>query len=275
MSKPPVVRPNRALVRNWRAALVFLIACSGSARIASAQDAPLPADSLRRTLLESDFSYVSFNGQTDPWRTASVSLSGRSSRGSLIGRFNYANRFASNGTQFEVDAYPAIRKGTYGYLNVGYSASSIFPQWRWGAELFQSLPGAWEASVGARQLRFSGVPVTLFTGAIGKYTGNYWISIRTYEHEGGSASASVTVRRYFSDNLNYFGAYASFGSSPSDRITPDEILRTNSSNGGISGSHSISKRVHGMWSIDLSSETLSATTTRHSWSVSSGLSFIL
>ena len=67
--------------------------------------------------------------------------------------------------------------------------------------------------MGARQLRFSGVPVTLYTGAIGKYTGNYWISGRTYVREGGSASASVTVRRYGEDSENWIGARASFDGS--------------------------------------------------------------
>lgn len=239
-----------------------------------AQEADTRPDSLVRTMVSADFSYQSFGGTIDPWRMGSVSLAHRTSAGSLIARVNVANRFATNGSQVEVDAYPSIRKGTYAYLNAGYSASSIFPGWRAGAEIFQSLPAAWEASLGVRQLRFSGVPVTLYTGSVGLYSGDYWISLRPYVRSGSSASAGLTVRRYGEDNEHFVGAFASFGSSPTDHLTPDELARTNSFNGGIQGSTSLAKRILGTWALSASQEGLDNGASRHSWTASGGIAFI-
>ncbi|MBA3645200.1 MAG: YaiO family outer membrane beta-barrel protein [Gemmatimonadaceae bacterium] len=99
-----------------------------------------------------DFTYVSFRGDVDPWRLGSIGLARSTPVGSLVGRLNWANRFAKSGTQLEADVYPRINDRMYAYLNAGYSASSIFPAWRFGGELFSTLPDAWEASLGFRQL---------------------------------------------------------------------------------------------------------------------------
>lgn len=234
-------------------------------------------DSLRRTMLAVDVGYANFQGSIDPWSSASISLAHRSAWGSLIGRANLANRFAKSGTQVEVDAYPRTGKSTYLYLNAGYSQSSIFPEWRFGGELFTSLPNAWEASLGFRQLRFGGDPVTLYTGAVGGYFGNYWASVRPFvrfKSSGTSASAEVTVRRYFQDADNYVGLRASYGSGPTDNTTPDAIGRSNASSFGVNGSHTLSARYLWNWSAGRDVEQLSVTNTRTSLTASVGLKYV-
>jgi YaiO family outer membrane protein len=72
--------------------------------------------------------------------------------GTLVGRFNYAKRFGIDGMQGEADVYFKISNWNYGYLNVGYSNQSIFPQLRLGGEFYQKLPSAFEASLGVRYL---------------------------------------------------------------------------------------------------------------------------
>lgn len=179
--------------------------------------------------------------------------------------------------QAEVDAYPRLTDRTYAYLNVGYSASDIFPAWRFGGELFASLPDAWEASVGFRQLRFGDSPVTLYTGAVGKYVGNYWFSLRPYlrfKESGTSASAGLTMRRYFADADHYVGATASFGSSPSDRVTPDAVARANSFSAGIHGSTGISQRALATWAIGREREEFDQGNTRNSLSGTLGVKLI-
>ncbi len=233
-------------------------------------------DSTIKTYVAGDFSYVDFRGTIDPWRLASLSFGHATSAGSIVGRLNYANRFATSGAQGEVDAYPRLNASTYAYLNAGYSASDIFPQWRFGGELFRSLPNAWEASLGFRQLRFGGPPVTLLTGAVGRYSGNYWVSVRPYvrvKPTGTSASAGITARRYFADGNHYFGARASYGSSPSDRVTPDEVSRTSSYSADLHGSGGPWLRAIATWAIGFEREELSPRRFRRSWTGTTGMKF--
>lgn len=237
---------------------------------------PIHRDSAVRSFVAADFSYVDFRGTIDPWRLGSLSVGHATSAGSIIARLNYAYRFATSGLQGEVDAYPRLRAGTYAYLNAGYSGADIFPRWRLGGELFQSFPSAWEGSLGFRQLRFGGPPVTLITGAVGKYSGNYWVSVRPYlrfRSTGTSASAGVTARRYFADGDHYFGARASYGSSPSDRLTPDEVSRTNSYSADIHGSGGPWLRALATWAIGFQHEELSRGRFRRSWTGTTGVKF--
>lgn len=242
-----------------------------------AQDAAetRPVAGATRTVA-SDFSYVSFSGGVSPWRLASVSASRRTTSGSLIARLNYADRFGTQGIQLEADAYPRLGKKVYLYLNAGYSSTTIFPDWRFGGEAFTSLPAAWEASVGFRQLRFGGAPVTLVTGAVGKYIGNYWLSLRPYLRQkpgGTSASVGLTARRYFEDGEHWVGATASYGSSPTDRITPDAVERTKALSMSLNGSTGLTRRLLGTWTLGRDREELSPGRTRDSFTLSAGLRF--
>lgn len=257
---------------------IAAVACFVLASSLSAQKTEVDGkDLLRQSSAAMDYTYVTFRGDIDPWRLASLSLSQRSSRGSIIGRLNWANRFSTSGIQLEADAYPRINSRMYAYLNAGYSASSIFPAWRFGGELFTSLPEAWEASIGFRQLRFSGPPVTLFTGAVGKYVGNYWISLRPYVRftpTGTSASAGLTMRRYFEDGDHYFGGSVSYGSGPSDQSTPDAVARDNSFSVGIQGSKGISRATLFTWSGTRKRESFPVGFVRNSLSGTIGLKLI-
>ncbi len=258
-----------------RGAGVLCVLATAAPTMAGAQDATAARKTEATTFVAAaDISYVSFSGTTDPWTLASVSLARRSSAGSLIARVNHANRFATNGVQVEVDAYPRVNQNVYLYLNAGYSGATIFPEWRAGGEVFTSLPGAWEASVGFRQLRFGGSPVTLFTGAIGKYIGNYWFSLRPFvrSKEGGlSASAGLTARRYFEDGEHWVGAAASYGSSPTDRVTPDAVGRTNALSVSLNGSTGLTSRLLATWSLGHDAEKLTPANTRKGTTVTGGL----
>jgi YaiO family outer membrane protein len=221
-----------------------------------------------------DYSYSTFAGDIDSWHLVAVSLGDRGPRGSIIGRANIANRFATNGIQYEVDVYPVLGAGTYAYLNFGYSGSTIFPAWRSGAELFRTLPRAYEASLGYRQLRFTGTPVTLFTGSVGRYTGNYWFSLRPFlrdKDKGLSASASLTARRYYADADNYVGARIGYGSTHSDEVVLSQLTRTSSSSASVTASRSASSRAITTWTVGFDREELSPSRFRNRWDLGVGL----
>ncbi len=160
----------------------------------------------------------------DPWHLAALSYGRKTSFGTVIGRVNWAERFGSKGLQYETDAYPSISENNYAYLNFGYSNLSIFPKFRAGAEWYHSFPKAFEGSLGTRALFFTNSDTYMFTGTVGKYVGNYWISLRSFvtpSSTGTSASGSIQARRYFSDPEDYIGLRLGYGISPDDRSYGD------------------------------------------------------
>jgi YaiO family outer membrane protein len=182
----------------------------------------------------------------DPAHYVSAQLARTNSWGSSIVRVNYARRFRTNGIQPEIDLYPRIANGVYAYLNYGYSATDLFPLHRMGAELFTKLPKSFEASAGFRHLYFeSGSKVTIFTGSVGWYVKNYWLSVRPYitpdKQTGTSLSGSLTLRRYFKDAETYLSLSGSVGFSPDLRriqsgtgLSSDEIYLLHSQRVGAS-----------------------------------------
>lgn len=158
-----------------------------------------------------------------PMRYASLSIGRRTPYGAVIARVNGSYRFGSGGMQAEVDWYPGLGAGMYGYLNYGYSGSSLFPMHRIGAEFFAMLPASFEASAGVRVLDFEpGSSATMYTAAVGFYYGSFWGSLRGYitpwEHPDGtnelSPSYSATVRWYQEGPDDFFSFRAQGGFSP-------------------------------------------------------------
>lgn len=143
---------------------------------------------------------------TAPWHLSYLQYSRKLKFGTIIARLNYANRFKKNGLQLETDGYIKFRRGTYTYLNLGVSDASIFPRFRFGIEPYQKLPLSFEISLGLRYLKFSSTDVWIYTGSLGKYIGNFWISYRFYftpKTERTKFSSVLYLRRYFFDADNY------------------------------------------------------------------------
>jgi len=144
-------------------------------------------------------------------------LYGRQTKmGSIYANININNRFNKTGAQFSVDMYPSFKKGLYGYLNFGFANTSLFPDFRYGAELYKSLPNGFEASLGLRGLKYTRW-TTIYTGSFTWYTGNSYWSFRTYITPGGagtSKSGTLTYRKYRSDTDNYFSVAVGIGYSP-------------------------------------------------------------
>ncbi|HZX59621.1 MAG TPA: tetratricopeptide repeat protein, partial [Mucilaginibacter sp.] len=60
------------------------------------------------------YDYIHFDKQfSAPWQLASIEYGRQTGIGSIIGFVNYANRFNTNGVQYEIDAYPHISKTFY------------------------------------------------------------------------------------------------------------------------------------------------------------------
>lgn len=196
----------------------------------SARSTPEPRFEVRG---DYEFEDVDDDLDTDAknWHLVSIQWSGKFSFGSLLGRVNQARRFGRNGTQLEVDSYPRFTERMYGYFNVGYSGDRLFPEWRFGAEPYWNLPRGFEASVGARHLDFRTSDVTIYTGSVGYYTGNWWFSLRPYfsdKPEGTSNSGEVIIRRYLETAEDYISLRLGAGESPDEDVLAQEVNRLDS-----------------------------------------------
>lgn len=166
------------------------------------------------------YDYVYFDREFDnPWQLASVDYKRQTSLGSVFARVNYANRFNTNGVQFETDAYPHISRVFYAYLNAGYSNDvGIFPKYRAGFSLYANLPLSFEAEGGLRYLYFSS-DTWIYTFSVGKYYKNYWFNFRTYltpDNAAISQSYNLTCRYYYGGADDYFTLGVGTGLSPDD-----------------------------------------------------------
>lgn len=128
-----------------------------------------------------NYNFMHFDKQfADNWHIVGLSYKRRTSIGSVIFRTNYANKFADNGVQFELEAYPRLSKMFYMYVGAGYSNNvGIFPKYRTGASLYANLPKSFEGEIGFRQLYFSD-NLFMYTGSVGKYYQNFWFNLRTF-----------------------------------------------------------------------------------------------
>jgi YaiO family outer membrane protein len=176
-----------------------------------------------------DFFSDGRNGQHE----TSMSLRGPVGNNSLIARVNRADRFSLVSYQTELDFYPHFRSGTYGYLNAGYSAdANLYPKYRLGAELFQSLKKGFEVSGGYRRLSF-GSGVDIYTFSVGKYYRNWLFTTRGFVTPGspGTSGTALLSARYFlgSEGLHdYIEFRSSFGASPAQAQTLQDIEILNS-----------------------------------------------
>jgi YaiO family outer membrane protein len=177
------------------------------------------------------YDYVYFDKQfANPWHLVSVDYGQSTKIGTVIGRINYANRFAENGVQFEADAYPKISKTFYSYVNLGYSDNvGVFPQWRGGFSLYANLPKSFEGELGFRYLQFTGTPTWIYIASLGKYYKSWLLGAKVYIVPSDytstvSASYNLSARYYYSGNAdNVCGITAGYGISPDDRAVAIQL----------------------------------------------------
>lgn len=260
---PPMISRPTAI------ALAVVVSCTGPLTAQEREQRPVPVS---RTSAGMDVGHTAFDDETADWKLGALSLRRQGAAGLLIGRVTVAERFGSTGVQVEGEAWPRLGRTTYAYLNVGRSGSAIFPDWRLGGELFANLPRAWEASAGIRHLRFREEPVTLLTGSVGKYAGDYWLSLRPFvrAREGVlDGSGTVTLRRYGADADRYLGVRVGAGTTPPDPVTTLDLVRTSSVQGGVHGSHVV-RRFVATWALGVEREVLGTDRTRQRVELSAG-----
>jgi len=166
------------------------------------------------------YDYIYFDKEfNNPWNIVEIDYTRHTGLGAIVGTLNYANRFNSNGLQYEVDAYPHISKMFYAYVSGAYSGNEgVFPKYRSGFSLYANLPDSFEGELGFRYLYFTG-STWIYTAAVGKYYKNFWFNFRTYltpSYSAVSQSYTLTTRYYTGGTDDYFTFAIGTGISPDD-----------------------------------------------------------
>lgn len=181
----------------------------------------------RRFTLKLDQASDFFDDGRDPWHETSLSLKRETRLGSAIARYSEARRFGDKDRVFELEGYPRLRPGTYAYVGLGWAPHNrLYPEYRLGVDVYQSLPGAFEASLGYRRLGF-GDTVDIYTPSLGLYRGNLYFTARAYvtpSAPGTSLSIHLTVRRYSGDGRRYLGLRYGHGRSREEVRTLDDVV---------------------------------------------------
>jgi tetratricopeptide (TPR) repeat protein len=181
---------------------------------------------------------VWYSDHSSPWEEEAVTAKRAGQSGSVLARISQGSRWGYHNTLGEIDWYPHLRQGTYLYLNVGYSPQAVlYPKYRNGGELFQSLGHGFEASAGYRWLVFSSSDIRVYTASVGRYHSGWYFSARAFVTPGsslltansgllapGSGSIAATsqssatyqfqARRYFSNGLSYVNFMYGHGAAP-------------------------------------------------------------
>jgi len=188
-------------------------------------------DSQRDWETSFDQSYEWFSDNRAAWLETQVSLKRQTRIGSVFMRVSHAHRFSLDSNLMEIEAYPSLRRGTYAYLNAGWSPDNkLYSAYRLGAELFQGLHYGFEVSGGIRHFGFKD-KVNVYTGSLSKYYRNWLFTTRTYVTPGAagdSVSFQYAARRYFGEGSSYIAARFGSGGAPvqTGSVNEIEVLRS-------------------------------------------------
>lgn len=175
-----------------------------------------------------NYSYTAFNRKDyGPWHLGSMQYIRQRSWGSLIGRVNYSNRYASgesivDGVQYEAESYFFTGKNNYSYLGIAYSDNPVFPKLKLSYSFFQNFKKGWEADMGIRYVKTQDTDFTTAVIGIGKYVGSYWINLKSYIQSDKNniyPAFTLNTRYYFNTRFDYASFTVGYGSSPDERST--------------------------------------------------------
>ncbi|MFV5695781.1 YaiO family outer membrane beta-barrel protein [Flavobacterium sp. LB3P122] len=175
-----------------------------------------------------NYSYTTFNRKAyGPWHLGSLQYIRQRNWGSLIGRVNYSNRYASgksliDGVQYEAESYLFTGKNNYSYLGMAYSENPVFPKLKLGYSFFQNFKKGWEADMGIRYVKTQDTEFTTVVMGIGKYVGSFWINLKSYiqsDQNNLYPAFTLNTRYYFDTRFDYASFSAGYGSSPDERST--------------------------------------------------------
>jgi YaiO family outer membrane protein len=221
-------------------------------------------------------SHDRFSGDRVAWREATVSLARATPIGSIGIVATRAERFGLNDHQFEVEAYPRFRPGTYAYIAAAYAPNAIlFPTYRYAVDLSQSVGAGFEASGGFRRLGF-GTGSNIYVGSLSKYYGQWLFTGRVFatpNSAAGARSYQASVRRYVGGHGTYVGARYGRGSWREEVRNLHDLGVLDSDVGAAEATIVLRRRLELRVSVSYGREDRVEQTDQRQYSLSTGIGF--
>lgn len=184
------------------------------------------------------YQHARFGGELEPWHVVTGEALYRRAGISSILRVTGARRFGESGQQVGVEVYPRFGREGYAVLAAAYSPALIFPRWRLAAELYRNVGAGFEASAGARYMRFDSVEVRLVTASVGRYVPHWYLSARSTvvpRADEVLLAGDLLMRRYLDDGGDHVTLRLALGETPAEDVREVELLRTRSLRAGLDG----------------------------------------
>ena len=193
------------------------------------------ADSRRAWAVGGGYGGDRFSDDRTPGQRAWLGLRRDTAVGALAFTGAQAERYGERDQQYEFEARPRLRPGTYLYLDAGWaSRATLYPEYRAGAQVSQSLGRGFDASFGYSRLGF-GDGVNIYAGALSKYLGKWQVTAQVFltpNVDGTDATYHGVLRYRFRDRQS-FGVRYQYGVAPERIETIDDLLVVNAQ--GVSG----------------------------------------
>jgi YaiO family outer membrane protein len=126
-----------------------------------------------------------------------------------------------------LEAYPRLWKGSYGYIDVSAAPGArIAPRSSFYLEVYQSVGGQLEVSLGAGRLSFAGARVSFLAGSAAGYWGRWYPNIRVQWADTGAGAETTWMaglRRYLA-GASYLWVKIGHGERPLETGSPEEVL---------------------------------------------------
>ncbi|MFO0983149.1 MAG: YaiO family outer membrane beta-barrel protein [Planctomycetota bacterium] len=179
---------------------------------------------MRRWQVGTSYSYDWFSDQRDPWHEAALTLKRTTPIGPVIGRVSYAHRFAPATSSTMPTATRSSGQEPTPISTPASPDHELYPRYRYGADLYQSIGWGLEPSLGFRHLEFAS-SVSIYVATLTKYWGDWAFIGRVYVTPGSagtSHSGHLAARRYLDDGVSYVGLRYGHGSSAEEITTLDD-----------------------------------------------------
>jgi len=197
-------------------------------------DRYLLATILRETITNEigiNYQYIGFSDDytvSDPWHSVSGEFQHNFGRTATLARATYSERGSSNGTLYELEAYPVLTKKLYTFINVGFSNGELFPDMRGSLSVFYNFARIFEGEIGGRVQKYN--EDSFYTGILGLtlYHQKFYFNARTFlgpvVNDQMVQNYQGNVRYYYSDPDNYIFLRIGNGISPDERILSTQTL---------------------------------------------------
>lgn len=176
------------------------------------------ADSGQRAEWRASLSYgfESFTSSWAAWQAWGARLERKTAAGSIALETLATTRFGLWDQGGALDTYHLLWRRAYANVRLGLAPNAqVTPRLDLTAEVYQGLPGAWEASASYRRMSYAASGVNLWGASLAKYVGNWYVIARvTAVPQAGrlGGGVSLLVRRYLQTADDYLDFSAGTGS---------------------------------------------------------------